>query len=82
CRDYAEFVPAGTHCLLPNGEACAANNNCVSANCDAGVCKPQTCDVCASGCASNDLNQALTLAASGAVLRVDAGDWTLTGTSG
>ncbi|MFM9107120.1 MAG: hypothetical protein ACKOWF_10545, partial [Chloroflexota bacterium] len=47
CRDYAEFVPAGTHCLLPNGEACAANNNCVSANCDAGVCKPQTCDVCA-----------------------------------
>ncbi|MFM9106662.1 MAG: hypothetical protein ACKOWF_08185, partial [Chloroflexota bacterium] len=38
CVAYLGDTPPGTYCLLPNGETCAANTDCVSTYCN-GTCK-------------------------------------------
>ncbi|MFM9105368.1 MAG: hypothetical protein ACKOWF_01560 [Chloroflexota bacterium] len=80
CTHYAEWRRDGdytidTFCLLPNGDACTGDNDCASGNCKNGVCANFACDVCKSGCPSDDLDQTLADAADGAVIRVDAGTW-------
>ncbi len=82
CRAYAEHDPEGDYCLLRNGTACTASSACASGNCRSGLCQGFACDVCASGCPFSDLDLALQAAASGAVIRVAAGNWRTTSTGG
>jgi hypothetical protein len=76
CTTYDNALPAGTYCLLKNGDACGSTDGfCTSQFCNGGSC--QKCTVCADTalCPNASIGDAITAATAGDVIGIAAGTY-------
>ncbi|MGI9254863.1 MAG: hypothetical protein ACR2J8_14050, partial [Thermomicrobiales bacterium] len=76
CVAYTSTNPAGTYCVLANGESCSGADDCTSQICADDVCSntPEICDVCPA-CTYQTVQAAIDGVADGATIKIDAGTY-------